>query len=283
MRHPTTPIPPRADRAIARSVAVGIAAALALVSLACATPTSNDTRSATAGLPNVEQSLMANEWVLDPDQSSLSSAHLSEVTLSFSAEQLLAGSAPCNTYRGTFSLDGSSIAISDLAQTQIACDQPVMDAEREYLEALAAITTVDTRQRDRLVLEGDGGLQLSFVAVDVYTSLLGTWSIVNLARGDALVTPVNGTDPTMTFTSAGELQVDTGCNPMGSSWALEGRHITIEPPRQTLMACSTPPGVMEQETAIGVALEAADRVDIAGDTLTLVNAEGMKTIVARAR
>ncbi len=265
-------------RTIARTVAVGIAALVVLAS-ACATPTSNDTRSATAGLPNVEQALVASEWVLDPDESSLSSAELAGVTLSFSSEHLVAGTGPCNTYTGRFSLDGRTLAIEDVAQTQLACDGPVMAAEREYLDALVAVTRADTRQRDRLVLEGAGDLSLSFVAVDVYTSLLGTWSIVDVATGDALLSAVTGTDPMVTFRSGGELEADAGCNMMSSSWALEGRKIAIEPPMQTMMAC-TQAGVMEQETAVAAALEAADRVDIADATLTLVDAYGRKVLIA---
>lgn len=50
----------------------------------------------------------------------------------------VSGSSGCNTYRGSYELDGEDITIGPLAVTEMACDEPsgVMEQESGYLETL---------------------------------------------------------------------------------------------------------------------------------------------------
>lgn len=142
------------------------AAVAVLVLAACAEPPQHGTRSATAGLPDLEQSLAASGWLLDPADSSLADGPVGLVTLVFDGAGGVSGRAPCNTVRGTAAFDGDDgVRIADLASTLMSCEPPVMDAEREYLDALAKVRTADVTDPDRLILSADG-VRLSFTAVD---------------------------------------------------------------------------------------------------------------------
>ena len=60
-----------------------------------------------------------------------------EITLTFEEGQVR-GSSGCNTYGGSYGVDGDKITMSDLFMTEMACLDPagVMDQELEYLELL---------------------------------------------------------------------------------------------------------------------------------------------------
>ena len=79
------------------------------------------------------------------------------VTATFDADGRIAGAGGCNGYTGGYRLDGSTLAIGELASTLRACLDPegVMDQEAAYLVALGRSTrwAVDGR---RLELAGRG-------------------------------------------------------------------------------------------------------------------------------
>jgi heat shock protein HslJ len=134
-----------------RSTRVLATVALALVLSACG-PTANDTKSATAGLPNVTQQLTANRWILNRGESSLAMHSSSPITLVFTNDHRVSGTAPCNSYHGSFTVHDSTVTIKHLSQTMRACDAATMAAEHEYLAALAGVHDVAPTGRDRLEL-----------------------------------------------------------------------------------------------------------------------------------
>jgi heat shock protein HslJ len=86
-----------------------------------------------------------------------------QLTATFGADGRLSGSAGCNTYTGTYTVDGSSMSIGPLATTRIACPEPIMQQENAYLAALAA-TSQFMLTPDRLTLrDADGATQVILV------------------------------------------------------------------------------------------------------------------------
>jgi heat shock protein HslJ len=74
--------------------------------------------------------------------------------LTFADDGRLAGFAGCNTYDGTFTLDGGSIDIGPLATTKMACPGPASDIEAAYLPALDAVGSWEILPSGQLVLSG---------------------------------------------------------------------------------------------------------------------------------
>jgi heat shock protein HslJ len=92
-------------------------------------------------MPSIRQAVDAHEWVLVRDDSSLGTDDDNPVTLSVRGD-VVAGTAPCNTYRGSITLDGDHVEITDLARTLRACSEPTMAAEDELVAALEAVDTI---------------------------------------------------------------------------------------------------------------------------------------------
>jgi heat shock protein HslJ len=62
------------------------------------------------------------------------------ITLSFKGGEV-AGSAGCNTFRASYSVEGNGIRIGPAMTTRRACEEPLMVQEREFLAALVSAVT----------------------------------------------------------------------------------------------------------------------------------------------
>jgi heat shock protein HslJ len=77
----------------------------------------------------------------------------SQITLEIHGTQV-GGTAACNQYGGKLQISGTTISITELIQTEMAClDDRLMASESAYLGALPRVTTAG-RNGDSLVLTG---------------------------------------------------------------------------------------------------------------------------------
>lgn len=70
-----------------------------------------------------------------------------EATLEFPERGKLAGKSSCNRFFGTVEITGDSVLLRPMGSTQMACPEPLMVQERQYLNAVAAA--------QRYTLDGD--------------------------------------------------------------------------------------------------------------------------------
>jgi heat shock protein HslJ len=86
-----------------------------------------------------------------------------QLSATFGADQRVAGSAGCNRFSGTYTMEGESLSFGPLATTRMACPEPIMEQERAFLAALES-TTQFTQTGDRLTLrDADGVMQAVLV------------------------------------------------------------------------------------------------------------------------
>jgi heat shock protein HslJ len=80
------------------------------------------------------------------------------LTMGFASDGRVAGSAGCNNFTATYSLDGEKLAIGPAAATRRMCASPdrVMEQEAEFLKALGTVATARL-EGDRLDLRTAGG------------------------------------------------------------------------------------------------------------------------------
>lgn len=67
------------------------------------------------------------------------------ITITFTDNGQVNGSGGCNTYQGRYTVNGTSISISDISQTQQLCAEPagIMEQEAAYFRALSAAFTFE--------------------------------------------------------------------------------------------------------------------------------------------
>lgn len=110
---------------------------------------------------SVEGSWQMTSGTVDGEEILLLDSH--PVTIAFEGDQV-SGTAACNGYGGTFELDGSEIAISGLAMTEMACfPEETMHAEAMFGTAITRVETVAID--DQMTLSGDG-VEMVFEALE---------------------------------------------------------------------------------------------------------------------
>ena len=80
-------------------------------------------------------------------------------TIAFAAGGTVSGTTGCNTYNGSYTVNGSSIKFGPLSMTQMACPDPVAAQERAFSLAISGATS--------WAIGSDGKLTLSGVAAIV--------------------------------------------------------------------------------------------------------------------
>ena len=76
-------------------------------------------------------------------------------TIAFAADGGIAGRGSCNRYMTGFEVTGQTVVIGpQIAVTQMACPPPILDQERRFLDAMAAVRAFSIEDVDTLVLSG---------------------------------------------------------------------------------------------------------------------------------
>jgi heat shock protein HslJ len=203
-----------------------------------------------------------------------------EITAEFQDGQIR-GNAGCNTYFGSYQVDGNSLSIGPVAMTEMYCfPEELMAQETDYLAALGNAASYQVAEGQLHILDAGGQTILAYSTVDVGPSpLVGTpWGLVSFSDGRGTVSSLLvGTEITALFGEDGSLTGSAGCNNYATSVEIQDNRITVTSPvASTMMMCPEP--VMEQERAYLGALESVAAFQIEGDVLELTNAAGQATL-----
>jgi heat shock protein HslJ len=239
-------------------VSISICAAMIILS-ACAT---------TASQPGGGD-LTGKVWALTELKGTPPAAGVG-ISAQFSSDGKVSGSAGCNRYNGTYTLSGNSITFSSpLATTMMMCEQAVMDQESAYLQALGEAKTFSVNG-DQLTLAGADNSSLVVYQAQSQDLSGTSWEPTGYNNGmQAVVGTLSGTTLTADFSKDGTLSGNSGCNTYNGGYKVDGDQITIGPLASTMMACSEPAGVMDQEAQYLAALQSAATYQIEGDVLQL--------------
>jgi heat shock protein HslJ len=86
------------------------------------------------------------------------------LTAVFTADTV-SGNAGCNTYNGSYTIDGSNIKIGPLMSTQMACaDQAASDQEMQFLASLQNAATFEQTGAVMTLRAADGAMQVTLAA-----------------------------------------------------------------------------------------------------------------------
>ena len=146
-------------------VAVIAAVAVAAACTSAASPSAASPSAAGAGggasasAPLSNPDLVGTEWVLGD----LPGQVLADVrpTISFSGDGTVEGNAGCNTFSGSYTVDGSNLTFGPLTSTRMACEGAKGTLETAFLGAIQATTTYEITDAGELKLTS-GATTLTF-------------------------------------------------------------------------------------------------------------------------
>lgn len=242
-------------------------AVLALLALAFAGCDDGGSADKTAADP---AALEASDWVLS-DGIDVKDWEQAAPSINFERGQL-GGSSGCNAYGGSYEATGSKLQVTDLYSTAMACAPPGMEVEKAFTESLKAASewAIDGKE---LRLGSDQG-ELRFRAA----SPVGSWRATSILHGNAVKTPLAGSEISADFSAGGGISGSAGCNEYDARYRTASSSIKIELLAVTEVECVSPEGVMEQEAAYLDALPRATDFRIENGGLALLTAQD--TVVA---
>ena len=107
--------------------------------------------------------LQAGEWLVeDINQGGI--VDRSRVTLNFGNDGRVSGSASCNNYAGAYVVAGSSLTVTQLVSTRMACVPGLGEQESKFLQTLESVSG--------FAVSGDGALVLKTESGDTLTARL---------------------------------------------------------------------------------------------------------------
>lgn len=217
------------------------------------------------------------------DESGTLSAPLAGTSLTATiTEDRIGGIAGCNQYGGDASVNRSAVSFGPLTWTLMACVTPagVMDQEKAYLGLLQAVDAwkVTDKGADLLAV-GETVIQL--VRTDL--SLAGTeWTVVAVNnQSGGVQSTLPGAEPLLVFRDESTVSGTTGCNSFSGEYTAEEGSIDIGLLAVTEMFCSSPDGLMDQETRVLEALEQSTTYRVEGQTLGMFDDDGSRLLNAR--
>jgi heat shock protein HslJ len=251
-----------------------------------ATPPPVATQLPAVSQPIATQSIIVGVWDLSSYNNGKGAIQSvitgSQTTADFQADWKLSGSGGCNQYSAGYTTTASNgITITQPITTLMACAEPVMQQETQYLSLLQQATKYEI-SGDQLTLFDKNGAKLLIYKKQVSIPITGTWYLFNYNNGKGAIQSVTaGSKTTAIFGSNGKLSGSGGCNEYSAAYTTPGTNgITITQPVSTLMACAEP--VNQQETQYFSLLPTAAKYEISGDQLTLFNSTGTKILIYKS-
>jgi heat shock protein HslJ len=114
----------------------------------------------------VSQDLAGTKWTVTGVNNGRNAvettAQTEQLTAAFGTDGTVSGNVGCNTFTGTYTADGATIAITGLAATTRACVPDTPELDQQYLAALGKATTLKVTGDVLELRDADGAVQVSF-------------------------------------------------------------------------------------------------------------------------
>lgn len=174
-----------------------------------------------------------------------------QITLTFQDGQA-GGSASCNSYGGSYTLNGSKLTLGEMAMTAMDCvDEAIMTQENDYIALLTSAPSFQIRLGsqnglDTLTLTSDQGT-LEFEELKPLSLEGVAWRLGGLADGSGAVVSTWVDEQITLLFADGTLSGSAGCNHYNGRYQLDGTELTIGPLAATEMACDPERNEREQQ------------------------------------
>ena len=185
----------------------------------------------------------------------------------------LGGTSFCNSYSGSYRLDGDDLSVSGLGGTEMACAPGLMEAESAYLAALGAVEQAATADGYLVLSGGDAELRYRPLPEVPASDLVGTeWVLETLLDGE-IASSTTGMWAVLELARDGTLTASTGCRGLTGTWALEGDVVRVTGVAPEAVTCE--PDVAAQDAQVVAVLSADFQVAVTEDSLTVTGADGL--------
>lgn len=202
----------------------------------------------------------------------------SRVILQLNEDNQVAGSGGCNTYGGSYTIEGDAITFAEIVSTLMACaDDSLSEQEQTYFAALQSATTYEL-SGDQLIIHFGEGQGLVFTQVGIPAN--SEWLLLSFGAAGEETPVVEGTVITLEFGADNRVSGSGGCNTYSSSYVDEGGTLAFSPIVSTKRACAQS-GATQQEQTYFAALQSATRYELSGNQLIVHYGDSQQLLFER--
>lgn len=192
----------------------------------------------------------------------------------------LSGTSFCNSYSGSYDLEGDDLTIGGLGGTDMGCEPDLMDAEAAYLEALAVVNRAGMDEGFLTLTGPDVELRFRTLPPVPTSELVGTrWVLETLLDGEVASSTL-GEPAELELSDDGTLTGSTGCRELTGAWTVQGDLVHLTDLDAGTDEC--PRNVRPQDAQVVEVLGDGFQVQIAGDSLTLTETGGLGLVYRAA-
>ncbi|WP_149179977.1 META domain-containing protein [Streptomyces sp. TRM49041] len=158
------------------------------------------------------------------------------------------GNFGCNHFTATATVEGDTITVSEVAMTEMACEEPVRSFEDGFRETFTG--RLDARlDGDRLTLTAPDGDTIALTEQPAAPLVGTTWSVDSLLDGETASSLPAGTrgKAHLTIADDGSVRGALGCNSFSGTVKTEGDKLTFGPLAVTRKMCTKPEMELEQQ------------------------------------
>jgi heat shock protein HslJ len=220
--------------------------------------------------------LAGTEWQLvfygDPDEPTIViQSHVP--TISFEEGQA-GGSGSCNSYGGSYTVEGERLQFGEMAWTEMACgEEGVMEQEMAFLSILTAVESFDLADDDLTLRGPEGNLVFKLPSAPEPQSIEGVlWQLERFVSIEGDVVAAEAAlerFPITAFFGEGRLDGTTGCNNYGAAYTIDGERIEFPDAFFMTQAECLDEGANQQEARFMQSIQAVQSYRVADDALIL--------------
>lgn len=182
----------------------------------------------------------------------------------------LRADAGCNHLFGNYRLDGDTLVVEGMGQTEMGCQPPLMAQDEWLIDFLGSRPTVALNGDELVLTSGDTTLSMLNREVAEPDQPLTeiTWTLTSIVAGDAVSSVPDGITATFLFRDDGTLELNSGCNSGGGPFTIDGDKIQFGDIIMTLIGCTGAAAAVEEAVVTLLNSDSAT-YSIEGSTLTL--------------
>jgi len=200
------------------------------------------------------------------------------ITITFATDGTVGGTAACNGYGGSYTIDGTQLTLGEIAMNAMGCEGDVQASEAAFMAALLDVDGINLSgvEAEELALSGMA-TELIFAPTEPapLDAMAGQLWLLEALVADGEETAVAGDPATLLVDADGSFTGTTGCRGLSGRYVVSGNGLFFN---EMAAEGECPTSLFDQDSQVIAVLGDGFVPTVDGDTLTVTSSgnEGLR-------